>query len=150
MFWFGPLIIGTKAKRFDLVRLISERKKQNNLMWSETYLSYTIWSGEVKLKIYCCPDYKPYIGTGLYVDPPPPPPYKSPVKFNLITVAVLDPDLQLKSRAEVPYTGYPPLPACTFPLEHWPISYFKSRVCTWKGTHSARPFCCIFVASGHF
>ena len=26
-FWFGPLIIGTKAKRFDLVRLFSERKQ---------------------------------------------------------------------------------------------------------------------------
>ena len=41
---------------------------------------------------------------------------------------VLDPDPQLKSRAEVPYTGYPsPLLPRTFPLEHWPISYFKSR-----------------------
>ncbi len=29
-FLFGPLIIGTKAKRFDLVRLLSEQK-QNNL-----------------------------------------------------------------------------------------------------------------------
>ncbi len=28
MLWFGPLIIGTKAKRFDLVRLVSERKQK--------------------------------------------------------------------------------------------------------------------------
>ncbi len=41
-FWFGPLIIGTKAKRFDLLRLLSERK-QNNMICSENYLSYTIW-----------------------------------------------------------------------------------------------------------
>ncbi len=40
-FWFGPLIIGTKAKRFDLVCLFLERK-QNNLICSENYLSYTI------------------------------------------------------------------------------------------------------------
>ncbi len=31
-FWFGPLIIGTKAKRFDLVCLVSERKEKN-LIW---------------------------------------------------------------------------------------------------------------------
>jgi hypothetical protein len=105
----------------------------------------------VKLKIYCCPDYKPYIVQVYMLTPPPHPPISQQSNFNLITVAVLDLDPQLKSRAEVPYTGYPsPLPPCTFPLEHWPISYFKSRVCTWKGTHSARPFCCIFVASGHF
>ncbi len=41
-FWFGQLIIGTKAKRFDLVRLLSERK-QNNLICSENYLCNTIW-----------------------------------------------------------------------------------------------------------
>ncbi len=41
MFWFGQLIIGTKAKCFDLVRLLSERK-QKNLICSENYLSYTV------------------------------------------------------------------------------------------------------------
>ncbi len=41
MFWFGHLIIGTKAKCFDFVRLLSERK-QKNLICSENYISYTV------------------------------------------------------------------------------------------------------------
>ncbi len=31
MLWFGLLSIGTRAKRFDLVRLLSERE-QNNII----------------------------------------------------------------------------------------------------------------------
>ncbi len=43
-FWFGRLIIGTKAKRFDLVLLLSERK-QIVLIWSSYFRneSKTIW-----------------------------------------------------------------------------------------------------------
>ena len=43
-FWFGSLIIGTKAKRFDLVCLLSQLK-QNILIWSAYYRnkSKTIW-----------------------------------------------------------------------------------------------------------
>jgi hypothetical protein len=44
MFWFGPLIIGTKAKCFDLVCLLSKRK-QKNLICSENYLSYAVSEG---------------------------------------------------------------------------------------------------------
>jgi hypothetical protein len=44
LFWFGLLIISTKAKHFDLVCLLSERK-QNVLIWSAYYRnkSKTIW-----------------------------------------------------------------------------------------------------------
>jgi hypothetical protein len=44
IFWFGLLINGTKAKRFDLVCLLSQLK-QNVLIWSAYYgkKSKTIW-----------------------------------------------------------------------------------------------------------
>ncbi len=46
IFWFGLLIIGTKAKHFDLVCLLSEQK-QNILIWSAYYRnkSKTFWFG---------------------------------------------------------------------------------------------------------
>jgi len=46
IFWFGLLIIGTKAKRFDLVCLLSQLK-QNILIWSAYYRneSKTFWFG---------------------------------------------------------------------------------------------------------
>ncbi len=46
IFWFGLLIIGTKAKRFDLVSLLSQLK-QNILIWSAYYRNKikTFWFG---------------------------------------------------------------------------------------------------------
>ena len=46
IFWFGLLIIGTKAKCFDLVCLLSQLK-QNILIWSAYYQneSKTFWFG---------------------------------------------------------------------------------------------------------
>ena len=46
IFWFGLLIIRTKAKRFDLVCLLSQLK-QNILIWSAYYRneSKTFWFG---------------------------------------------------------------------------------------------------------
>jgi hypothetical protein len=41
---FGPLIIGTKAKRFDLVRLLSERKQNNFLASLHAVAGLTVFA----------------------------------------------------------------------------------------------------------